>query len=341
MALNTSQGTIGAASPSAGNFPANHKFYKRTFLESLQPEECYSKFGEAIDIPLNSSNTMVVNKLADLPTLEGSPLTEGTTPTEQTLTLTRIEASFNQYGGYLRTTDRLSEESINGITNEFAKRTGWQAGRTMNLVNRDGLLGGTNVRYGNGVANRNAITTSGVYAVDFNYMWTAFKNAYVRTFAPGSAGSQNIGTAPVAPAFWAVCPFEARAFLETLDDGNGNTWKNVEDYEGQVQTMPNEMGRYREFRFIGDTEAKVEVNAAGTPQDVAQCLIFGQGQQDKAYHVVNLANGSVKMITKELGSSGSLDPLNQRASMGWKAKGGTFITQDLYMFRYEFSIGDN
>ena len=47
----------------------------------------------------------------------------------------------------------------------------------------------------------------------------------------------------------------------------------------------------------------------------------------------------MELITKPLGSSGTLDPINQRASMGWKAKGGTFIVQDLYMFRYEFSIG--
>jgi N4-gp56 family major capsid protein len=201
-------------------------------------------------------------------------------------------------------------------------------------------LGGTNVRNYNGAATIDLITASGVDATDFNFMWNAFKQAHVRPFAAGSAGSQNLGTLPVAPAFWMVVPYEARAFLEALDDGLGNKFQNVELYQGQVATYKTEIGRYREFRFIGDTEASIVSNAAATPQDIAQCLCFGQGMQDKAYHVVDLAGGGVQMITKPLGSSGSLDPLNQRASMGWKAKGGTFITQDLYMFRYQFSIGD-
>jgi len=340
MALNVSTGTPGASAPGAGAFPAHHKFYEKTFLEALQPLEIYDKFGSKATIPQNESNTIVVSKMAELATLESSPLTEGTTPTEQTLSMTRTEASFNQFGGYLRTTDRLSEEGVNNATFEFTKRIGWQGGRTMNLVSRDGLLGGTNVRYTGGAANQDAITSSGVVAADFNFMWNAFKQVHVRTMTPGSAGSQNLGTLPVAPAFWVTVPFEARAFLETLDDSNGNTWKNVEDYQGQVTTMPNELGRYREFRFIGDTESSIVSNGAGTPQDIAQCLVFGQGEQDKAYKIVDLAGGNMKHITKPLGSSGSLDPLDQRASIGWKAKGGTFIVQDLYMFRFEFSIGN-
>lgn len=339
MTLNTSTGTIGAAAPSAGAFPANHKFYERKFLEALQPEEHYSDFGDKVAIPANESNTIVNNKISELSTTEGSPLTEGTTPTEQTLTLTRIETSINQFGGYLRTTDRLSEESVNGLTAQFAQRLGWQGSRTMNLVHRDGLLGGTNVRRYNGAATIDLVTSSGVAVADFEYMWNAFKVAHVRPLAAMTKGSTNIGTNPISEAYIMLVPVEARPFLETLDDSNGNAYENVEKYAGQVQTMKNEIGRYREFRFVCDTEAKIFSNAAGTPQDIARCLCFGRGIEDKAYKVVDLAGGNMELITKPLGSSGSLDPLNQRASMGWKAKGGTFIVQDLYMFRYEFSIG--
>jgi len=339
MTLNTSTGTIGAAAPSAGAFPANHKFYERKFLEALQPEANYDDYGTKVGIPSNESNTIVNNKISELSTTEGSPLTEGVTPTEQTLTLTRIETSINQFGAYLRTTDRLSEESINGLTAEFAKRLGWQGARTMNLVYRDGLLGGTNVRRKSGAATIDLITASGVVVADFEFMWNAFKIAHVRPLSAMANGSVNVGTLPVNEAYIMLVPVEARPFLETLDDSNGNAYVNVETYSGQVQTIKNEIGRFREFRFVCDTEAKIFSNAAGTPQDIARCLVFGQGVEDKAYKVVDLAGGNMELITKPLGSSGTLDPINQRASMGWKAKGGTFIVQDLYMFRYEFSIG--
>lgn len=344
MALNTSTGTIGDAAPAAGAFPANTKYYERKFLESLQPEEFYGMFGSTCAIPSNNSNTVVINKMSDLASLETSPLTEGVTPSEQTLTLTRIEKSVDQYGGYIRTTDRLATESINGVTIEFSKRLGQQAGRTMNRVRRDGLLGGTNVRYQNGGANRDAAgaaVSAANLVTDFDYMRDAFRLAYVKPLKGITNGSPNTGTNPTASAYVCIVPVEAVDFIEQMDDGNGNTFQQVETYSGQTELYPNEFGRYKNFRYIYDPEVKIEVNGNATPQQMAQGLVFGQGTEDKPYKVVDLAGGNLQMITKPLGSSGSADPLNQRASMGWKAKQATFIVQDLYMFRYEFSIGDN
>jgi N4-gp56 family major capsid protein len=336
-----STGTPGAAAPGAGNFPADHKFYLKKFEETLQPELRYDMFGDREGIPSNESNTIVAKKMTEFSTLESNPLTEGVTPAELTaLSMTRSEVSINQFGAFLRTTDRLTEEGLNGVTLEFTKRLGWQGARTMNLVYRNALLGGTNYRRNAGAATIDALTSAGVSASDYAYMWNAFMLAHVRPLSGMTAGSQNIGTAPIADAYIGLYPVEAVPFLETLDDGNGNVYENVEKYQGQIQTYPGEVGRYRYFRFIADTEAAIVVNAAGTPQNVARGLIFGKGIENKPYKIVDLDGGNMQLITKELGSSGTLDPLNQRASMGWKCKGGLFITQDLYMFRHEFSIGD-
>lgn len=342
MALNTSGGTIGASSPSAGDFPANHKFYERKFLEALQPELMYDLFGDKAAIPSNNSNTIVYNKVSEFATLENSPLTEGVTPTEQTSTLSRIEASINQFGAFMTTTDRLSEESINGLTSEFTKRNGQQGARTANLVYRDGLLGGTNVRLVGAAANQDAIASGAVATTaDFAFMLAAFRLAKVKPWAMMTTGSANIGTTPIAESYHCIVPVEAIPFIEALDDGIANAFQSVEEYAGQVQAGTNEFGRYGRFRFMYDTEASIVVNSNGTPQKVAQCLVFGKGIEDKAYKVVDLAGGNMQIITKPLGSGGTTDPLNQRATQGWKFKGGTFIIQDLYMFRYEFSVGDN
>jgi N4-gp56 family major capsid protein len=344
MALQVSTGTPGAASPGANQFPADHKYYEKKFLEALQPEQMYDKFGSRCAIDSNSSNTIVVKKMAELASLEDSPLSEGVTPTEQSLSMTRIEKSVDQYGGYIRTTDRLSTEGLNGVTIEFSKRLGQQASRTMNRVNRDGLLGGTNVRRQNAASpDIDAITaqvTPANLVTDFDYMRDAFRLAYVKPLKGMTNGSTNIGTLPTASAYVVIVPVEAVDFIEQMDDGNGNTFKQVETYSGQTDLYPNEFGRYKNFRFLFDPETNTETNSAATPQTIAQCLVFGQGVEDKPYKVVDLAGGNLQMITKELGSSGSLDPLNQRASMGWKAKQATFIVQDLYMFRYEISLGN-
>lgn len=335
-----STGTIGDAAPSAGAHPANHKYYDREFIQVAAPLLVYDMFGERAQVPNNGSNTMVVNKVAKLATLEGSALSEGVTPNGQNFTTTRLEKSFNQYGGYAITTDRLQEETVNGITSEFNRILAEQAGETMNLVCRDDLLGSTNVRYSNAAANRNAFgaaSTSDHLEGDLSYMFQSFKNAHVKPFRPMTTGSPNTGTAPTRESYPVVIPVEAIGQLEGMDDGNGNTFTNTEKYAGQKSTWMNEYGSYKQFAFILDTEASVVVNANATPQDVALGLVFGKG----AYKTTTLAQGEIKRITKPLGSAGTEDPLDQRASMGWKAKKGCFVVQPTYMFRWEFSLGNN
>lgn len=337
MALNTSQGTIGDLNPATGNFPANHAYYVREFIEIANPILVYDQFGTPKDIPNNTSNRIVFNKILKLPNdPAGRLLTEGVTPTEQTFDLVRLQKDVNQYGGFATTTDRLQTESINGLTSEFNKRIAEQGGETMNKVVRDDLVGGTNVRYANGVANRDAITAAGVFAADFDFMFQAFKLEKVKPIRPMTMGSQNINTTPTRETYPVVVAVESTSLLETLDDGNGNTFINTERYASQRPTWMNEYGTFKQFSFILDTEAEVVSNAAGTPQDINLSLVFGKD----AYHTTRIGASDVEVIVKPLGSGGTTDPLNQRSTIGWKAKKAAVIVQETYMFRYEFSLGN-
>lgn len=338
MALNVSTGTLGDLNPAAGAFPANHAYYVREFIEIANPELVYDMFGTPKDIPNNNSNRITYNKVLKLAnTPAGRLLTEGVTPTEQTFQLVRLEKDINQYGGFATTTDRLTEESINSLTSEFNQRIAEQGGETMNKVVRDDLLGGTNVRFAGGVADRDSIVTSGVNASDFDFMFQAFKLEKVKPLRPMANGSENIGTLPTRETYPVVVPVESTSLLETLDDGNGNTFINTERYASQRATWMNEYGTFKQFSFILDTESAIVVNGAGTPQDVALSLVFGKG----AYNTTRIGASDVEIIIKPLGDGGTTDPLNQRATIGWKAKKGAVIVQETYMFRYEFSLGDN
>ena len=336
MALNDSGGTIGDLAPALGKFPANHAYYVREFIMIAKPELVYDMFGTPKDIPRNSSNVITFNKVLKLATLENTPLSEGISPVEQQFQLARLNKAINQFGGAARTTDRLTEESVNGLTSEFNTRIAEQGGETMNKVVRDDLVGGSNVRFANGVIDRDAITAAGQFVGDYTFMFQAFKNEKVKAVKPMTTGSTNIATQPVAETYAVVVPVEATGFLESLDDSNGNKFRNVETYASQQMTWMNEYGKYKQFSFIINTETKVVSNAAGTPQDISLSLVFGKG----AYHVTRIAKSDVEIFIKPLGSSGSLDPIDQRASIGWKAKKGAVIVQPTYMFRYEYSLGD-
>ena len=123
--------------------------------------------------------------------------------------------------------------------------------------------------------------------------------------------------------------------LETLDDGNGNTFKSVETYAGQRATAMNEYGAFKNFTFITNTEVDIEDNTNGTAQKVAKALIFGK----VAFHTTRICGSDINLIVKPLGSGGTSDPIDQISTIGWKAKQGAVIVQPTYMFRYEFSVG--
>jgi hypothetical protein len=82
-----------------------------------------------------------------------------------------------------------------------------------------------------------------------------------------------------------------------------------------------------------------EAGAAG--RDVYSTLLLG----DNAYGVTEISGGGLEHIVKQLGSAGTADPLDQRATVGWKAtKVAEMLVQE-YMVRIEtastFQVGAN
>jgi N4-gp56 family major capsid protein len=72
-----------------------------------------------------------------------------------------------------------------------------------------------------------------------------------------------------------------------------------------------------------------EAGAKG--RDVYSTLFIGAD----AYGVTEIEGGGLQMIAKQLGSAGTADPLNQRATQGWKATHTAEILSDLFMVRVE------
>ena len=90
--------------------------------------------------------------------------------------------------------------------------------------------------------------------------------------------------------------------------------------------LPERDRRDYGVRFVESTEAKIfaKAGATGTGSDkidVYSTLILGAN----AYGITDVEGGGLETIVKQLGSGGTADPLNQRATAGWKAtkSGGT------------------
>ncbi len=89
----------------------------------------------------------------------------------------------------------------------------------------------------------------------------------------------------------------------------------------------------------GDNVYPGEAGAAG--RDVYSTLILGSD----AYGVTEITGGGLQHIVKQLGSAGTADPLDQRATCGWKATKVAERLFEQYMIRVEtastFAAGAN
>jgi N4-gp56 family major capsid protein len=122
-----------------------------------------------------------------------------------------------------------------------------------------------------------------------------------------------------------------------------------EDVEKMVGRTIIAAGQYREVLSVEKTanntititiDAPVTINAGSSIRpgeggqngvSVYSTLILGAN----AYGVTELENGGLEHIVKQLGSAGTADPLNQRASAGWKATKTAERLVENYMIRIE------
>ena len=78
------------------------------------------------------------------------------------------------------------------------------------------------------------------------------------------------------------------------------------------------------------------VAADDTTIDVYSTLVFGAN----AYGMIPLQKGNIKNIVKKMGSAGTEDPLDQRATSGWKMAKTCKILNDDLMLRIEHGATD-
>ena len=313
MANTTINTTVTTAS--SARFPS--KYYDRQLLESAKTRFVHAEFGQKRPIPRNNGKHVNFRRwnLFD-PALAQKGLAEGVTPDGQTLSQTDVEATVNQYGAYVEVTDLLDLTAYDSVINDSAELLGEQLGTVIEWVTRDVMCSGTNVQYAGGKSSRSALTAS-------DKLTTEEIRKAVRTLKKNKArpfcddGRQ--------PHFICICSPEA-----TYDLQNDEMWKNVSTYSNSEAIYSGEIGRLFGVVFVESTEAKVFTN------NIHATLVFGKD----AYGVIDVeGKGAVQLIVKPHGSSGTADPLDQRATVGAKVTAYTAaVLNDLWLVRIEHTV---
>lgn len=287
-------------------------FYSDHLIELMEAELVHDRFAQKHPIPQNGGKKIEFRKYDPLPEMT-TPLVEGVTPAGQNMSVGKIEAEVRQYGGYVTLTDMLLMTAIDNNLVQATKLISSQAGRTKDTLTRDTINGGTVVQYAQGGSSRASLTVAAnVITVD------DVKKA-VRTLEKQDAPR-------IAGYYMGIIHPDVK--YDLLKDP---MWRNPHEYKDTTNIYENEIGEIYGVRFIQASRAKVFAGAGANSADVYSTLIIA----DNAYGTTEISGGGTELIIKQLGDGGTSDPLNQRATVGWKFTHVAEILVQQYLVRIE------
>jgi N4-gp56 family major capsid protein len=267
---------------------------------------------------------------------------EGKKPTN-----TDYRAPLAQYGDYIAMTDFLEATSIDDIQTHWAGLLGDQAGYSMDVIERDVVTAGTNAIFANGTerAHVNSLIDSNDLDRAIRFL---MKNSG-ETLIGGNTGNNTVNSFPTMPSYASIIAPYTLMDLQKLPD-----FKFASEYKGASE---GEVGRYKMIAFfiapdVGDSlgsalnvgakiipdgggdDNDVVLSTSGTKADVYITLVFARHFFTK----IPFSSLTSSLIRKAAGSAGSLDPLNQISTMGWKNASARLRTNENWGTRIEHGV---
>ncbi len=268
---------------------------------------------------LNKNGSYELRKYGSLSAVT-SALGEGATPVEQSapsLTLTTITPLF--YGAWIGHTDELEMTVFDPLISEVSSILGEQAGLSADTLIRDVITAGATKDYSGGAAGRTSLD-----APIHNISYTDFVKA-VATLEAANA-------TPADGEFFIVI-IHPHTWATLMQDP---TFVNMWVQESDPAIRSGYLGTILRCRlYISSNSRKYVDGGVGGTTDVYSMLFIAResygtvGMSGNMPNVVdnapdtarNMTGQQVKpvnIIVKQLGSAGADDPLDQRATIGWK-----------------------
>ena len=295
----------------------NKTWYEPMLLDRAIAEYFYCNLAQPSKVPAQEGGTIDWRKFVAL-TAATTPLVSGQTPASLAASVTNLQATPLQYGAYIRHSDLLQLQAIDNVTAEFAEMLGEQAGLTADTLCRDLMITGGTVQYADNVGARGSIlATSILDGEEITRAWATLKNANARgwDFLNGR---------------FAVV-LNALAWEDLVNSSQfRNAAQEAKPRSDEHPFFTGDVFDYMRCRFFVTSQAPHVDDAGDTNVDAYITMViargaFGIGGIGDQWIRMELGMGGtgnppmpVSLINKTLGSGGPEDPLNQRASIGWK-----------------------
>ena len=275
-------------------------FYQKALLKRLLPSLHAYNDAQKSPRPNNSGTTVNWRKFKSLD-IPASALTEGVTPEGKALSVTAVTAQAEQYGDFVAISDLLAKAGIDKALTEGALLCGEQACLLIDTIVMNAMRQTKNTMFAGGKASGSITATDTLLSADVQKAVLKLKQKNARRFEDGYYHAQ-------------ISPEQAYSLMTEKDSG----WIDAAKYGSIRKLLKGELGELHGVRFMESTNVhKSTTEHGGSPKiATADAMIYGAD----SYGVVDLEGGAGKpsIITKDFGSSGTNDPLNQRATVGWK-----------------------
>ena len=302
--------------------PEMKTYYSDYLIDMASPKLVHDQFGDKYPIPKNGGKSIEFRKFSPLPKAT-TAITEGVTPTGNKLDVKTLTANVAQYGDYIVTSDVLQLTAIDNVVVQATKLLGSQAGKTLDTITREVLNAGTNVMYAPSVVDgaETEVTSRANLTVNSKLTVDCVLRAVT---ALKAMDAETIDGSYVA----IIHPYVSYDLMRDPE------WISVKSYSDPTDLYEGEIGKIGNVRFVESTEAKIWKDSScpangGGKYAVFSTLVIGAN----AYGVTEISGGGLQHIVKQLGYGD--DPLNQRASVGWKAIKTAEILVQPYMIRIE------
>lgn len=297
-------------------------YYDGKLLMEMEKRLVFYKNGQRKTLPPNNGRVVEFWRYAPFAPIT-TALTEGTVPNGQSLSMQKVQATVQSYGGYVATTDVLSLTGVNAQTNHLVELMAKQGALSVDHLVRDAISAGTNALYAGTATSRATLTASMKLTVDD--VRRAVRQLEKQGAPKFNRGGKGYYKAIIGP--------DAKYSLQS-----DPLWEDKGKYQQAEQIENGEIGKLFGVIFIESSEAMLYSGAGASSADVGATLVFGED----AYGVVDLGavgDSPVRTIIKPLGSAGSGDPLDQVATVGWKLEGfAAVILNQSWLVRIEHGI---
>ena len=232
------------------------EWFRAELLERSERYDDFTRYGMQVKLPGGQGDTVQFVRY-ERPGAPTNTLTEGVTPDGQSVTVTKINANVDQWGGYFTLSDTAILQTFHGPFEEVAELAGQQWGIVRGRECQRVLRRSTSVFYAGGRASRSALTTN-------DYMTTADAIRMLETLRAKGAPAYEGGLYKV------IMPTAVEA-----DMMNDATWVQTKMQQDQAPLERGEFLRWMGASFVRSNQIPSYALSTSALATVAAAAVSG------------------------------------------------------------------